>query len=136
MDSRRRDHSTGNLFDPFHPSRRCDVDRLPGRLTNLVRFYTTIIFSFSFVYLFFFFVFISSREYFVVDFVTLLRPPLVVGRNYPPRLLHDYYTSLSSPDFSLYFFFLFCSLYTRIIVHVHTRHTNARTHRGTRVYFL
>lgn len=118
MDSRRRGprHSTGNLFDPFHPS-RCDrVDRFPGRLfTNLVRFYTTIILSFSFN---FFFFFISSREYFVVDFVTLLRPPLVVGRNYPPVCSTIIHVSLL--PFS--FFFPFCSLYTRILsTYIHTQ---------------
>ena len=89
-------------------SRRCDrVDGFPGRLyTSLVRFYAKIIL---------FFLLFCHANNFVVDFVTLLRPPLVVGRKTTPSYCStNIHVPYSLPPFFFLFFFFPILLSTRL----------------------
>lgn len=123
MDSRRRGprHSTGNPFEPFHLEEMRSCGRVPWQTLYEPRSFLRQDYSLLFLS--------CHANNFVVDFVTLLRPPLVVGRKTTPSYCStNIHVPLPFPPF-LFIFFLFCSLHD---YHCYTH----RTHTNTSVYFF
>lgn len=119
-------HSTTGLSTPR-------VDRPPGILsTSPVRLYNTITSSF-----FLFYLSSLNRELFCrVNFVTLLQPPLVVGRLHEEKTLPVWSTSISPPVFLFHFFLrIFLLFLFRLFLAPFASHIQRRTYKSLTIVY-